>query len=101
MAASSNTCGCDDAQCDVCEMPRPDICPECGGHMRPGIIDQAIHQNRRVLLITDIPAAVCGQCGSGYFDVETMGFLENQWEAFFTGDPDQCLVEEYRGGGNE
>lgn len=70
-------------------------CATCGGSLKHGRVEHPMHQRGRVLLVTNVPATVCTQCGESYFKPFVGQFVMDMWRNFFTGEPDQCGVEDY------
>lgn len=46
----------------------PDICPLCGGRMEGGTMTFTADLNAGLLVVRDVPATVCDQCGAEWLD---------------------------------
>jgi YgiT-type zinc finger domain-containing protein len=46
---------------------KPDMCPECGGAVRPGHSEMVYDLQYRVR-IDNVPAHICSQCGEVFID---------------------------------
>jgi YgiT-type zinc finger domain-containing protein len=57
------------------------ICPVCKGEVRRGTTDFPVELERGSLIIKDVPADVCGQCGEEFIPDEVMEALEKTIEA--------------------
>jgi YgiT-type zinc finger domain-containing protein len=53
------------------------ICPICKGDMEKDIINFPIDLKTRFILIKDVPALVCEQCGESFVDDEIHVQLES------------------------
>ena len=49
----------------------PDRCSLCKGKLREGTTEFMAHAAGVVIVIKDVPAFVCEQCGKAYYTVET------------------------------
>lgn len=47
-------------------MTKSNICPECGGTKRPGATTFAVDLGFGVIVIRNVPAMVCSQCGADW-----------------------------------
>ena len=54
----------------------PNRCALCGGEKRPDTTLFAVDLGTGVLVVRDVPALICGQCGQTWFSNETMLRLE-------------------------
>lgn len=50
-------------------------CPECQSSTRSDIIRMSLFGTKGMVLIEDVPALVCEQCGEQYYDEETISKL--------------------------
>ncbi len=53
------------------------------GTVRPGRITYVVERDGHVVVIRDVPAEVCSQCGEEYFGSETAQALYDQAERIF------------------
>lgn len=47
-------------------MTRPNKCPECGGATRPGTTTFTVDLGFGVIVVRNVPATVCSQCGADW-----------------------------------
>lgn len=61
-------------------MPRktekPSRCPRCGGTQRPGTTTFTSDSGSSVVVVRDVPALVCDQCGETYIVAAVAAQLE-------------------------
>lgn len=51
----------------------PDSCGQCGGHdIRGELVRSAFWHGDRLVVVEDIPAAVCGNCHEQFYDDATV-----------------------------
>jgi YgiT-type zinc finger domain-containing protein len=43
------------------------VCAYCAGPLREAVVRHAVTHGSRVVVFTDVPARVCGQCGEPFF----------------------------------
>jgi YgiT-type zinc finger domain-containing protein len=55
---------------------KPELCPLCGGTKTAGATTYTVDAGGGVLVVKDVPARVCEQCGEAWFDDATMKRLE-------------------------
>jgi len=55
----------------------PDRCPLCGGDKRPGTTTFVTDLEFGIVVVRDVPATVCVQCGSDWIDDATAGRIES------------------------
>ncbi len=55
---------------------KPDKCPACGGTMIDGKTTFTVDYGEGVVVVRNVPATVCSQCGSDWIDDETAAKLE-------------------------
>lgn len=53
-------------------------CAMCRGSLGPGKTTHSFVRGTRVLVIRDIPAEICGDCGEAYLSDETVDRLQEQ-----------------------
>ena len=53
-----------------------DICALCGGVKQPGTTTFAAELGFGVVVVRNVPATVCAQCGADWIDDETAAHLE-------------------------
>lgn len=51
-------------------------CFFCGGHVQPQCVTVVREWNRQLVVIRDVPAEVCEQCGEQYFGPEAVLGME-------------------------
>ncbi|MBI5234897.1 MAG: type II toxin-antitoxin system MqsA family antitoxin [Deltaproteobacteria bacterium] len=56
--------------------PAPDICPFCGGAKKDGKTTFTVELGFGVVVVRDVPAAVCPQCGADWIGDDVAGKLE-------------------------
>jgi len=49
-------------------MPKQDTCPLCGGGKKNGKTIFTVDLDGGILVIRDVPALVCGQCGADWIE---------------------------------
>ena len=49
----------------------PDRCMFCNGRLEEGTTEFMARAGGEVVIINNVPALVCGQCGEAYYSVET------------------------------
>jgi len=54
----------------------PGLCALCGGKRVPGIVSYSVDVRGSVVVVRNVPATVCGQCGERWFDDATVERLE-------------------------
>ena len=55
---------------------RPDLCPLCGGKKKPGSTTFTADLGTGVVVVRNVPATVCDQCGADWIDDKTAQRLE-------------------------
>jgi len=55
----------------------PDLCPLCGGHKKPGTTTFTADLGFGVVVVRDVPATVCGQCGEDWIEDKVAKQIEN------------------------
>ncbi len=53
-----------------------DLCPLCGGDKKPGTTTFTADLGFGVVVVRDVPATVCGQCGEDWIDDSIANQLE-------------------------
>jgi len=56
----------------------PDLCPLCGGTRSPGRVTFSADLGAGVVVIRQVPATVCDQCGEDWIDDATAADLEQR-----------------------
>ncbi len=56
--------------------PETDICPQCGGTIKPGTTTFTAELGFGVVVVRQVPASVCSQCGENWISDETAEKLE-------------------------
>ena len=51
-------------------------CFMCKGHMKPGIVNHIVDIEGSIIIIKNVPASVCKQCGEAFFDNDVVKKLE-------------------------
>ena len=54
-----------------------DVCPLCGGDKRPGTTTFTAELGFGVVVVRDVPASVCSQCGADWIGDDVSGRLES------------------------
>lgn len=52
-------------------------CPRCGGRKEPGKATYTVDFGSSIVVIRDVPAMVCAQCGEEWIAADTAGRLES------------------------
>lgn len=52
-------------------------CPLCGGEMSDGVTATPFFIGEKVIVIKDVPAEVCGDCGEAYMKSSVVGKIES------------------------
>jgi len=55
-------------------------CPRCGGSKEPGKATYTVDFGPSIVVIRNVPAMVCDQCGEEWIGAETAGKLEQLTE---------------------
>lgn len=50
--------------------PNMDLCDLCGGELASDTTSLEIWRNENLIVLRDVPADVCQQCGEAYFSPE-------------------------------
>ena len=58
----------------------PGLCPLCGGRRAPGKTTYAVDLGTGVVVVRNVPAMVCGQCGEDWLSDDTARRLEELTE---------------------
>jgi YgiT-type zinc finger domain-containing protein len=51
-------------------------CPRCGGRKEPGTATYTVDFGSSIVVIRDVPAMVCDQCGEEWIAADTAGSVE-------------------------
>jgi YgiT-type zinc finger domain-containing protein len=62
-------------------MADKDRCPLCGGSKKPGTTTFAVDLGFGVVVVRDVPALACGDCGESWIDDVVASRLEQVVEA--------------------
>jgi YgiT-type zinc finger domain-containing protein len=54
----------------------PDRCPLCGGSKKPGLTTFTVDLGFGVVVVREVPASVCSQCGADWIDDSVASKLE-------------------------
>ncbi len=57
-------------------MTRGDSCPLCGGSKRPGVTTFTVELGFGVVVIREVPATVCSQCGTDWISDDVAEQIE-------------------------
>lgn len=57
-------------------MFKKDTCSLCGGKKKPGKTVFTVTLGEGILVVRDVPALVCGQCGENWIEDKTAARLE-------------------------
>jgi YgiT-type zinc finger domain-containing protein len=68
-----------------------DQCDLCGGELKAGITILDIWYNSELIIIQDIPADVCDQCGEAYLRAEISEKLDQFFEEYHTHKPERYI----------
>ena len=52
-------------------------CPMCGGVMHDGITIAPFFIGNKIIVIKDVPAEICSDCGESYMKSSVVGRIEN------------------------
>lgn len=52
-------------------------CPLCKGEMKKGKTNLPFARGKNLLVVRDVPALVCSQCGDSFVEYENVEILEN------------------------
>lgn len=63
----------------------PEKCSFCKGTLTLGTTEFIARVHNEVIVIRDVPAYVCGQCGEAYFSAETSRKIDIVMEAVHQG----------------
>ena len=58
------------------QVPSESRCPLCGGVKRPGTTTYSVDLGVGVIVVRNVPAMVCDQCGEAWIDAGTAKELE-------------------------
>lgn len=56
------------------------LCPRCGGSKEPGKATYTVDFGPSIVVVRNVPAMVCDQCGEEWIGSETAGKLERLTE---------------------
>lgn len=52
------------------------VCPLCGGHKQAGVTTFSADNGTSLVVVCDVPATICAQCGEEWIDNEMARTLE-------------------------
>ncbi|MEZ4959135.1 MAG: type II toxin-antitoxin system MqsA family antitoxin [Saprospiraceae bacterium] len=55
----------------------PTVCPLCGGHVEPGKTTFTVDMKTGVVIVRNVPAFVCNQCGEEWIENKVSIQLES------------------------
>jgi len=55
----------------------PTVCPLCGGDKKSGKTTYSVDLGSSVVVVRNVPAKICSQCGEVWIDAETAKKLES------------------------
>jgi len=58
------------------EFPKDAKCPICGGRIAPGTTTFTADLGKAVIIVRDVPAQICSQCGEEWFTSEVSHRLD-------------------------
>jgi YgiT-type zinc finger domain-containing protein len=58
----------------------PGLCPLCGGSREPGRVTYSVDLGTGVVVVRQVPASVCAQCGEAWLDDKVASLLERTTE---------------------
>jgi YgiT-type zinc finger domain-containing protein len=64
-------------------MTRFGDCTFCGGEVNPKKIEYDYRRRGRLLIISNVPAGVCGQCGEKYFKPNVLKKMDEAYHDIF------------------
>ena len=70
-------------------------CQDCGGETHEDIVKAAFWHDQRLIVIEDIPARVCNNCGEQFYDDETAQRLHSLISAPPANAKEEILVPVY------
>ncbi|MDZ7261337.1 MAG: type II toxin-antitoxin system MqsA family antitoxin [candidate division KSB1 bacterium] len=72
-------------------MSKKDLCDFCEGELKSQIIDLDLKVNGELLIIENIPAEVCEQCGEYYLSAEVSEKIDAFIEEFKSIKPERYI----------
>ena len=68
-------------------------CTFCGGTVEEQLIEYDYRRNHRLMVISNVPVGVCGQCGEKYFRAEVLKKMDDLYHHIFEqhGQPERLL----------
>jgi YgiT-type zinc finger domain-containing protein len=69
------------------------ICPLCKGEMQQSKTHLPIQRGDKLLVIKDVPALVCSQCGESFVEYENIQIVEKISDSVFDGGLTMGFVE--------
>lgn len=69
-----------------------DRCDLCGGELRPGTTSLEIWRGEELVVIRDVPADVCRQCGEAYISAQVSARLDHFLEEYQRHRPERYLA---------
>ncbi len=72
------------------EKKHPDLCDLCGGELSEGVTSLEIWREENLVVLKDIPADVCQQCGEAYLSSDASEKIDCFFEKY-----SQCQPRRY------
>lgn len=69
-----------------------DLCDLCHGELKPGVTRLEIWRADQLLIIQDVPADVCTQCGEAYLSADISERLDHFVEEHYKHRPERYLA---------
>ncbi|RMF38675.1 MAG: type II toxin-antitoxin system MqsA family antitoxin [Chloroflexi bacterium] len=69
-----------------------DRCDLCGGELRPGTTTLEIWRGEELIIIRDVPADVCEQCGEAYISASISEKLDQFLNEYHRHRPERYLA---------
>jgi YgiT-type zinc finger domain-containing protein len=58
-------------------------CSYCGGNVTEQIIDYDYRRSKHLMVVSNVPAGVCVQCGEKYFKPDTLKRMDSLFHGIF------------------
>jgi YgiT-type zinc finger domain-containing protein len=58
-------------------------CSYCGGEVIEQQIDYDYRREKRLMVVSNVPAGVCGQCGEKYFKPDVLKRMDSLYHGIF------------------
>jgi YgiT-type zinc finger domain-containing protein len=69
-----------------------DLCDLCGGELQPGKTSLEIWRGEELLVIRDVPADVCVQCGEAYISADVSERLDHFVNEHYKHRPERYIA---------